>query len=341
MSRLATLLAALVSFAVLETDASRSPANVAETLTRYAGFSASDLKKIDRGEVVARSLGADGDEVALAAAVVIRVPLHFYLQGFRDIESFKKSAEVQQIGRFAEQPAVGDLRPLTIDGEDVEDLRECRPGACDLKVTDNTLARLSGRADVEAAFKEWLADYAARYAREGNAALAVYHHEKTPRRSVESLQRIVERLPFLRDTWPALGAAIGSYTGRVPSGFEQFIYWSKEKPPGKVVVNLTHVVMQPETAGTAVIATKQIYASRYMHSSLGLSVLIDRTTAEGPRTLVIYMNRTHVDLFDGLGRMIRPVVRSRARASSERLLGRLRTRLEADWAARPVKQSPH
>ena len=337
ISRLAFLPAALVSLAVSGTGASRSGADVADTLTRYAGFSGADLKRIERGEVVARSLTADGDEVALAAVTLVRVPLHFYLERFRAIESFKKSAEVLQIGRFSDPPAVGDLRPLTIDPDDLEELRKCRPGACDLKVTDDAMARLRGRTDLETAFKEWLADYAARYAREGNPALAVYHHEKTPRPAVDSLRHVVERLPFLRDTWPALGTAIGGFNGRLPPGLEHFIYWSKEKPPGNVVINLTHVVIQPESAGTAVIATKQIYASRYMHASLGMSVLIDRSTAEGPRTLVIYMNRTRVDLFDGLGRMIRPVVRSRARGSAERLLGRLRPRLEQEWAARAQK----
>ena len=337
MSRLASLLAAFLSLAVVSTGSSRTAAEVPPALNKYAGFSASDFKKIERGEVVARSLSADGDEVALAAATVIRVPVHFYLESFRTIESFKKSAEVVQIGRFSDPPAVGDLRPLTIDAEDLEELRKCRPGVCDLKVTDEAMTRLRGRTDLETAFKEWLADYAARYAREGNTALAVYHHEKTPRPAVDSLRHVVERLPFLRDTWPALGTAIGGFNGRLPPGLEQFIYWSKEKPPGKVVVNLTHVVIQPESAGTAVIATKQIYASRYMHASLGMSVLIDRSTAEGPRTLVIYMNRTRVDLFDGLGIMIRPVVRSRARGSAERLLGRLRPRLEQEWAARAQK----
>ena len=127
---------------------------------------------------------------------------------------------------------------------------------------------------------------------------------------------------------------MGAFAGGPVNGLEQFLYWSKEKPPGHVVINATHVVIQPDTAGTAVVATKQIYASRYMHASIGLSILIDRSTPEGPRTLVVYMNRTHVDLFDGLGRMIRPVVRSRARASAERMLGRLRPRLEQEWATR-------
>ena len=334
ISRLVATLAAFLSLAVSSTGSSRSGADVPPALNKYAGFSAADFKKIEHGEVVARSLSAEWDEVALAAATVVGVPVQFYLERFRTIESFKKSAEVLQIGRFSDPPVVGDLRSLTIDAGDLEELRKCRPGACDLKVTDDAMARLRGRTDLETAFKEWLADYAARYAREGNGGLAVYHHEKTPRPSVDSLRHVVERFPFLRDTWPVLGGAIGGFTGRLPPGLEQFIYWSKEKPPGNVVINLTHVVIQPESAGTAVVATKQIYASRYMHASLGVSVLIDRSTAEGPRTLVIYMNRTRVDLFDGLGRMIRPVVRSRARGSTERLLGRLRTRLEQDWAAR-------
>ena len=303
-------------------------------LTTHAGFSAADLKRVEAGEVVARTLSADGGEVALSAATIIRVPVSFYLERFRTIESFKKSAEVLQIGRFSDPPTAADLKNLTIDAEDIQDFRDCRPGECDLKLTDEAMARMSGRGDVDVAFREWLAEYAARYAREGNGALAVYHHEDPPRRLADSLRQIVERSPFLRTSWPAVGTAMGAFSGGPVHGLEQFVYWSKEKPPGHVVLNVTHVVIQPETAGTAVVATKQIYASRYMHASLGVSILMDRSTPEGPRTLVIYMNRTHVDLFDGLGRMIRPVVRSRARASAERMLSRLRPRLEQEFATR-------
>ena len=326
--RSAALLAVAVTVAVSGSAAQDSP-----FVIKHAGFTAADLKRIDRGEVVTRPLTADGGEVALAAAALVRAPVRFYLERFRGIESFKRSAEVLQIGRFSDPPTVGDLRNLTIDADDIEHLRACRPGKCDLKLPDEAMARMSGRTDLDTAFREWLAEYVARYLREGNNALAVYHHEKVPRRLADPLRQIVERLAFLRDEWPALGSALGGFTGRLPAGLEQFVYWSKEKPPGKVVINVTHVVIQPETAGTAVLATKQIYASRYMHASLGVSVLIDRTTSEGPRTLVVYMNRTHVDLFDGLGRMIRPIVRSRARGSSERMLRGLRTRLEADWSA--------
>ena len=306
-------------------------------LTKHAGFDAGDLKKLDRGEVVARSLPADATEVALVAATLVRVPIRFYLERFRAIESFKRSAEVLQIGRFSNPPTAADLRNLALDEEDIERLSRCHPGSCDLMLGDAGMAHLAGRRDVDAAFREWLAGYTARYAREGNGALIEYHHEKTPKRLTDPLRQIMRRSPYLHDTWPALGAVIGAFDGRLPEGLEQFFYWSKEKPPGKVVVNATHVIIHPEAAGTAIVATKQIYASHYMTASLGLSILIDRSTAEGPRTLVVYVNRTHVDLFDGLGKMIRPFVRSRARGSAERMLTRLRPRLEADWAARSAK----
>ena len=307
-------------------------------LKKHAGFTESDLKKADRGEVVARTLAADAGEVALAAATVVRVPVSFYLERFRSIESFKRSAEVLEIGRFSNPPTAADLRGLTVDADDIARLRSCRSGSCDLKLPDEAIARLSKRTDVDNAFREWLADYTARYAREGNSALAVYHHEKDVHRITDSLRQMLIRAPYLPETWPAVSSVIGAFSGHLPDGLEQFYYWSKEKPPGKVVINATHVVLQPESAGTAVVATKQIYASHYMHASIGLSVLIDRSTPQGPRTLVIYMNRTQVDLFEGvMGKMLRPIVRSRARASAERMLRGLRTRLEQEYASRQQK----
>jgi hypothetical protein len=112
------------------------------------------------------------------------------------------------------------------------------------------------------------------------------------------------------------------------------VYWSKEKVGPRPVVSLTHVIIRPPGDGVATIATKQLYASHYTTGSLGLTILADRTADKGPRTLVVYLNRTRVDVFDGvLSAVKRPIVRSRARSGAVRMMTGLRTRLEAQFRA--------
>lgn len=302
-------------------------------LSDHAGFSAAELQRIERGDVVVRSLAADSSEVAIAAAAMIHVPVRFYVESFRAIEAFKRSPEVQQIGRFSAQPSPAAMSGATVSEADAAALQRCRRGKCDVKLDAAGIEVVRSRKeDVSAAYRDYLAQYVARYLREGNGALIEYYDEPAPRRLADELGRIVRRSPYLQQEWPALAEVIGQFRGTVNPPLEHFVYWSKEKAATKPVLSVTHAVILPETQRIAVIATKQLYASHYMTASLGLTVLEDRGTAAAPRTLVVYVNRTRLDVFEGiLGRVKRPMVRSRARAAAERMLGTLRERLQREF----------
>jgi hypothetical protein len=159
-----------------------------------------------------------------------------------------------------------------------------------------------------------------------------YNDHGRPQTLVDQLDRIVQASSFLAREWPDLHNAVATFSGRLPDGLEDFTYWSKEKVGPRASITLTHVILRPPTDGTAVVASKQIYASHYASASLGLTVLADQSTAAGPRTLLIYVNRTRVDMFGGLlGGLKRPLVRSRARAGAERMMMTLRTKLESQF----------
>ena len=323
--------AGLLAFVVCLGVAAAAQVDHETFLKRHAGFSADDIRHVERGDVVAHSLDAAGSEVAIAASAIIRVPIPFFLERFEEIATFKRSSMVLQIGRFSKEPSAADLAALTLPPEDVEALRSCTPGRCDVKLDGAGIARLRGAADVQAAFREHLAEYVARYLREGNPALMTYDDQRAPRRTSEHLRRIVGRMPFLAD-WPELRSAVADFRG-VDGPLRHFIYWAKEKPAGKASITVTHAVIH-ESPGHAVIATKQLYSTHYTTGSLGVMILADRGTPDAPRTQLIYMNRTHTDLFEGfLTHVRRPVVRSRARSGAENLLSALRTRLENEWRA--------
>jgi hypothetical protein len=310
-------------------------------LRTHGGFSPDDIASLDRGESIAHSINADGSEVAIAAATMMAIPIEFYLQRFQAIESFKQSADVLQVGRFSTVPSAVDLRALTLDAGDVSALRQCRVGDCDVKLDATGITRLSRAPDISEAFRSHLAAYAARYLQEGNAALMTYHDKRDPHPLAGDLERIAARSSYLPELSSAIRSAVVDFRGTLPADLGQFLYWSKEKPPGKAIVSVTHAIIHPETQGVAVVATKQLYASHYMTGSLGLTVLVNRGAAGAPRTLIVYVNRTRVDVFDGvLGPVKRPIVRARARGSAQHLLDRLRQRLEAEYRAAPKGSLP-
>jgi hypothetical protein len=79
------------------------------------------------------------------------------------------------------------------------------------------------------------------------------------------------------------------------------------------------------------IGSKQIYAMHYYDASLGLTLLIPDRAAPSAATYVVYLNRSRIDLFDGLfGGVVRRVVAGRARGLVADQLQRLQRVLASD-----------
>lgn len=329
---------AICAITVVLVSSAAAPADLAEetALLKQIGFSAVDIQKIARGEIVARTTEADSAAVALAVAGTVEVPAAFYIEQFRAIESFKKTPEVRQIGRFGAPPKPDDIAPLVLEQADVDDLRSCRPADCGLKLDGDGIQKLAQRhaqiPTASAAIRPYLAAYASRYMAHGNSALMEYQSTSKPRRLADELGTIMNRSDYLRARWPALFNAVANYAGSMPPDLDGFLYWSKEKIGPRAVVSLTHVIVSPPRDGRAAVATKQIYASHYSDASLGVTMLLEHGTTAEPRTRVIYVNRTRLDIFGGLlGSIKRPLVRSRAREGAERTMRGLREKLEREY----------
>jgi hypothetical protein len=319
-------------------EAVRDSPTAGNALLQQLGFSAGDLARIAAGEVIGHTLPADGSEVALAVATTMRVTPAFYLDRLREIVSFKRSEEVLQIGTVSARPTTADFAALTFELDDVEDLRSCRLDQCGVKLDQEGIERLA-RPDADipgasAGLREYLARYSASYLTRGNAALIEYRDDRPPRPLLADLQEILRQSAYLEQGWPELTRGVAQFAGTLPPGLEGFLYWSKEKVGPRAVVSMTHVIMSPLSNGRAAVATKQVYASHYSDASLGVTMLFERASGAEPRTLVIYTNRTRLDVFDGiLGGLKRPIVRARAREGATRTMGRLSQRIDRQFRA--------
>lgn len=304
------------------------------------GFSARDLARARNGTPVARLLPASDDrEVAVAGLVVMRVAPERYLARLSRIEQFKRSDLVRQVGKVSRPPRPEDFAALQLERSEADALRRCRPGDCDLQLPLATIERLgaldwgSGDAHARAVslVGTLLYDRATAYTRGTGPAPLVYRHgdaavdvEQEFRDLARTDRLVLQHLPDLRERLVRGGM---EDAGPTPD----FLYWSREKVARKVVLSLTHVAFASPAAmpGVRVVATRQLYASHYFQSSLGLTLLLPVDGAPGS-TLVVYVNRSRVDAFSGLfGGITRRLVRGRAAAALEDQLEQLRTRLQA------------
>ena len=336
--RLAAAVLAGCALCISTAARERVPFDTSSFLRTYAGFSTPELARVASGTAVAKTIAADSDEVAIAGAIFMNLTRAVYLEKFKDIASFKRAPAVLAIGRFSSPPSAADMKAFTLPRDDAEDLRQCRPGNCDVRMDREGIQKLAaadpngGAAgeSISVALREHLASYAANYLERGDAGLMVYADRSKPHPITPHLRLILQRSPYFDRELTALKQDVAAFQGLASSRNEHFVYWSQEKIAGTPVLSLTHAVIGSPAEGLSAVATRQIYASHFFHASLGLTLIADTNGPKGQGVTVTYINRSRVDAFSGLlGPVKRLPVRSRARGTAERLLNGLRARLEA------------
>jgi hypothetical protein len=312
-------------------------------LTAAFGVSAGDVARLDRGEIVGRTLAAkNAREVATLGVVRIGTTPERYVDRLRDIARFKRTPDILQIGTFSERPAESDLVSLTLDEAEVKRFRECRVGACGVRLSAEGIDRLRREIDWRGAdaaahvgglIKELLVDYVTRYRASGAAAAMTYAGTSEPLDVGREFAALVAADTTTWNYVPRLRRHLLDYPAGAADGASDFIYWSKERVNSRPVVSITHVAIvageQPSPVAFA-IGSKQIYAAHYFDASLGVTLLVRDATAPKPATYVVYLNRSRIDIFDGfLGGVARRIVAGRART----LVTEQLARLQRDFAA--------
>src|SRR6478735_7584290 len=73
----------------------------------------SDRSTLEAGNAFAKSVQAPSGNVAIVAAVPVRIDGARLVAWMRDIAALKQSAVVKQIGRFSPVPSLADVQGLT------------------------------------------------------------------------------------------------------------------------------------------------------------------------------------------------------------------------------------
>ncbi len=337
--KLPTLVAAAAAagLAIAPGSAAVAP-DVAATLTQYLKITGNDLAEIDRGRIVKRSLESSAaGEVAVVGAVRVNAPVDTFVDYYRNIEAFKSGPDVIQIGRFSVPPQLSDVDRLTIGRDDV-DLRSCRVGSCDIRLSKDVIQRLqreidwSARdADAQAAafFKRVLVENVRAYLTGGPGRIVEYDDEKRAVRPVDDFAALLKASPYVGSLVPALPGRLRDPASTAFPGAEEFLYWSKERSgPLPSFITVTHVVMATTGSGSHVIASRDVYSSRYLDASLSYTVASPVVGVPSSFYLV-YANRSRAAGLKGAFASLRKsIVERRAKNALEEQLKAIRGRLE-------------
>jgi len=327
---LCTLLVCLGTSSAL---AQASMADFQQALREKGAFNESDFAALELNQPVVRLIPAtDKREVAVTGLVNINASAEEFLRSYRDSMMRKNNSAILEIGSFGSSPALADLNGLTLEPGDIDDLKECIVGDCDIKLSAPMIERFRKEIDwaapdyqlrVTNLFKEMLVAYIKDYRARGEAALIEYNDKPdsinlaSEHRALTSAAGYVNS--FLVDTKSELQLV------------EETLVWSKIKFGLKPVISINHISIykRNSVAGPQVlVASKQIYANHYFNAFLALTAFVNVPGATNGSFLV-YENRSRADGLEGpFGKLKRGVVEKKAREGLRGIIAQSKASLE-------------
>jgi hypothetical protein len=314
------------------------PSRLDAYFTNVVKLNSAERTRLLAGSPVAKNLDADpAKEVAVFGAVWIGAPIAKYVAALQDIENFEKGGGFRITKRVSEPARVQDFAQLVLPDEDVRDLRSCRVGDCELKVSAEALGRLrkevdwtrpDAKAQLERFVRTMAVEYVNGYREGGNARLAVYRDTGNATFVANEFRELMRGMPELAEYVPDMRRYLLDYPKAAARPTTSFIYWQEAEFGLKPTIRLNHVAIQEGKEAT-VVASKQLYSSHYFWTALEMRVLVP-DPARGPGFWFVSVSRSRSDGLTGfVGRIIRGKVREGARSGLESALTATKTRLES------------
>jgi hypothetical protein len=312
---------------------------VRTVLMNHWRFTVDDLADLQRGKVIRRSVDSSASgEIAVAGGIRVNAPKQAFLDLARDITRFKRSPDVLAIGRFSSPPTLQDLAPLTLDRDDF-DPATCRVHDCGVRLPASVIETLPRERDPDAFFKQVLLDNVIAYEKgDAHGRLLQYDDGEKPIRPADEFAALLRNAPALGALVPSLPEHFLNYPADQLAGDDDFLYWSKEKFGIAPFVTVTHVTVVCPSPRSCVMATRDVYSSRYIDASLSISVATD-TAGSPPGFYLFFANRSRANALRGaFAGLRRKLAARRARSSLEENLKRVKSRLETGAGAAPANR---
>jgi hypothetical protein len=282
----------LMSGAILHAAVTRVPPTIFTDL----GLTPEQIAAIDTSRPVSKILPWGGpSEVYVFGGVHIVGSPETYLEGARDVARLSSMPGYQGIGEIRDDATVADLSALAFEPEDVQALKTCREGACDVQLPTSGIhlfrdgvnwSRRDAADQANALARQGVLQLVQAYRRGGNKALGEFRDKQHPTRIADQFQTMIDRASALPDVLPELRRYLLEYPNAALAGADSFFYWEKMSFGLKPTIRVNHaVIYRGRTQGRdfAVVAIKQLYATRYYETALDLSVCVDDGTDATPQ----------------------------------------------------------
>ena len=304
-------------------DGAPLPTRLDHYLTHGARLTAEERNRFVRGEPVAKLLEADETkEVAVFAGVWINGSIRTYIDAIKDIESFERGGAFLATKRISTPPTLEDFAAIRLPDEDLDDLRSCRAGDCEIKLGEQALQRMRSEVDwkapnareaANAVMRRLAFEYVTRYLQGGNGQLAVYRDRSRPTFVAEEFRAMVDAMPELTSYLPEVRRYLLEFPKTTMPGATSIIYWQQLHFGLKPTLRISHLTVSEEAAG-ALVTSKMLYASHYFWTGLEIRALI-ADPARGKGFWLVTVSRSRSD---GLSGFVGMVARGRAQSEAQK-----------------------
>ena len=307
------------------------------------GLNSGQIDSIHRGKPVAISLdSADPNQVFIFGSIYVDAAPESYLKLANDFDAMRKLPGYLAVQKFSNPPRLSDLTAFTLDEDDLKELKNCKPGDCDVQLPSESMEQFrksvnwnapDAASQANRLAQQMTMDAILAYQKGGNTALGVYRDKEHPTRISDAFQSLLSRLTALPVYLPELNRLLVNYPVDLPNAQSEF-YWEKVdfglKPTGRVVQQITYRGDSP--AGSAhAVALKQLYASHYFQTALDLTVCVKDTARPGERGFyLITMKASQQAGLTGLkGSIVRISAVGKSRSALEKTLAAIKQKLES------------
>ena len=259
------------------------------------------LAAVEKGEVVTKQLPTtEKSEVAAFGVVKTIGTVDQLLAAASDVQRFRKSPKIPEMGLFSSPAKLVDLEGLDYPPDDIAALKRCKPGSCDVKLGTKGLdavSRIDGKApdamaQATAILNQLIVDYVVAYQQGGTEAMATTLDKKDEKARPREYRALLAHSPYLVDYVKEFNDYLADYPRGVLAGATDVLYWTKDTYGPKPVVSTYHATLYRARRG-ALIANKLIGASHFFNASLEL--LAGVPTLDGKGLYLMSLARTRLD----------------------------------------------
>ena len=298
------------------------PARLEHYLTHGAKLTPDERNRLLNGQPVTKMLDADETkELSVFAAAWINGSMRRYVEGVKDIETFERGGGFKTTKRIGTPPRLEDFREFRLPDEDLDDLRYCRVGSCEISLGEQALKQFqseidwaapNARAAANGLVQRLALEYVTRYLKGGNDQLAVYRDRSRPRFIAQEFRAMIDQMPELTTYMPDVRRYLLDYPKVTMPNATSLLYWQEVVFGLKPTLRITHLTVR-DGGDDVLVTSKMLYASHYFWTGLELRALMS-DPSRGKGFWLVTVSRSRSDGLDGFTGM---VLRGRVRTEVE------------------------